>query len=530
MDTINHATLGRFLSGWFDTHGPSSSAFRFLVLSSIIGVSYSVLFFPKTFPVFSVHQTWFFLMSTFYIAMMFASSPRFAGGKVYGTFGFVLDLSFLLTLFTLSDRSWNIFSGVLVFYVTLLRVVFPEQKWVAIFGFVACLLVRMSSDIRWGWYDVLWGGLGLSLLVVWPKHEPVRFLSFPNQHHHRKKSYLYAPSSLGTISDDVVVWMISHVQDPIVLLRPEDCVVQALNPSAESVFDNLNRGDVLTVIEQKRLHIHKVLSENSMDVPVRCEYKDGFLVGRLVPLNVGTQELWMVFLRYKNESEADNRQTKLAALGRLTANIAHEVRNPLTAIRQATDLLLEDQGQEEHMNDTDVRLLSLIRANCDRINRLIHEVLSLNRRDRIKQELIDLVDFWQDFSGQFFMQHPAAQKCVKLNKNAKKSQIWFDRGHLYQIFWNLMNNAWRHAEQDHPAISVTFRENHFRCYIDIEDNGFGVPEDIQAHIFEPFFTTESQGTGLGLYVARELAEANRGSLHHVPPSGCFSLTCYTYEI
>jgi two-component system sensor histidine kinase PilS (NtrC family) len=201
----------------------------------------------------------------------------------------------------------------------------------------------------------------------------------------------------------------------------------------------------------------------------------------------------------------------LAALGRLTANIAHEIRNPLSAISHANQLL-----QEEDTDPATKRMLQIISDNVQRLDQIIKDVLELNRRDRTNQETIPLESFVLDFYTQFCAVEKIPNNCFKLTLTNAETLVSFDRRHLNQILWNLSKNGWRHCKklENSLKLALSLTENTKAVLIDIIDDGEGVPESIQNHLFEPFFTTEKSGTGLGLYIARELADANGAKLQY----------------
>ena len=204
-------------------------------------------------------------------------------------------------------------------------------------------------------------------------------------------------------------------------------------------------------------------------------------------------------------------QVKLAALGRLTANIAHEIRNPLSAISHANQLL-----QEEDFDPAIKRMLQIISDNVQRVDQIIKDVLELNRRDRTNQELIQLENFIYDFYTQFCAVERIPETCFKLTLINAETMISFDRRHLNQILWNLCKNGWRHSKKSENSLelSLSLTDKTKTIHIEIKDDGDGVPESIRNHLFEPFFTTEKSGTGLGLYIARELADANGAKLEY----------------
>ncbi len=240
---------------------------------------------------------------------------------------------------------------------------------------------------------------------------------------------------------------------------------------------------------------------------------------RAVPLIQEDTELLMLYVRSLREVAAEALATKLASLGQLTANLAHEIRNPMSAIRHANDLL-----QEEDADPTQLKLHGIIDSNIQRIDKMLEDVSLINKRDSISRESINLMKFWLEFKQEFTLSNPAAVGCLKMNMDGSNLSVMVDTMHLQQIMWNLCNNAWRHSRQDEHAITVLIKPSgRMHISIVVADNGKGVPPDVRNHLFEPFYTTEKQGTGLGLYVARELAHANLGQLHYHPEMNGFEL-------
>ncbi|WP_020166948.1 MULTISPECIES: two-component system sensor histidine kinase NtrB [Methylotenera] len=238
---------------------------------------------------------------------------------------------------------------------------------------------------------------------------------------------------------------------------------------------------------------------------------------RFLPVSDNRQQGAVIFIEDWSQMQTQAHQVKLAALGRLTANIAHEIRNPLSAISHANQLL-----QEEDNDAATKRMLQIIGDNVQRVDQIIKDVLELNRRDRTNQEMIHLGNFITDFYTQFCAVEKIPPRCFKLELNAlekiQDTVISFDRRHLNQILWNLCKNGWRHSQQNENSLKLLVSIKIQTVQIEINDDGSGIPENVRSHLFEPFFTTEKSGTGLGLYIARELADANGAKLQHKTPT------------
>lgn len=231
----------------------------------------------------------------------------------------------------------------------------------------------------------------------------------------------------------------------------------------------------------------------------------------------------LIFLEDLSLMQARAQQHRLAALGRLTASIAHEIRNPLSSIGHATQLLQEEPGQDA----THARLLQIVRDNTQRLDRMVQDVLQLNRRDRAAPETLRLGATLRQFTEQFCQTEKIPAQAVVLDV-AEDLALRFDRHHLDQVLWNLCRNAWRHCRRQDGSIRLraAFAASGNVVQLDVTDDGPGVAEALRTHLFEPFFTTDSTGTGLGLYIARELCEANGAALDYIanPQGGQFRIS------
>lgn len=219
----------------------------------------------------------------------------------------------------------------------------------------------------------------------------------------------------------------------------------------------------------------------------------------------------LIYLEDMGRIQQQAQQIKLAALGRLTANIAHEIRNPLSAISHAAELLREEkrvEGQE--------RLSRIINDNTKRLERLVRDVLELGRRDKMSSELIRLPSFLNNFLDEMALHDQINRDIFQLVLEADTCLL-FDRAHLNQVLWNLLSNALRYCSGQPGAIRIVVRETPAlkRSELHVIDDGAGIDPEEQGKVFEPFFTTYGKGTGLGLYIARELSEANDAILELV---------------
>lgn len=234
--------------------------------------------------------------------------------------------------------------------------------------------------------------------------------------------------------------------------------------------------------------------------------------------SIGDQHMGgiLIFLQDMAATAQQAQQLQLASLGRLTASIAHEIRNPLGAISHAGQLLAESENLDPH----DQRLTSIISDHTKRLNTIVENIMSVSRRQPSHVEIISLKKYLEQFMMDYTIGQDINPELFALQIDPDDTEVRFDTSHLTQILVNLCDNALRHGEtgdNNKPAVLLVggLEMYETRPHLDVIDNGPGVPADIQSQIFEPFFTTEASGTGLGLYLSRELAEANQARLNYM---------------
>lgn len=240
----------------------------------------------------------------------------------------------------------------------------------------------------------------------------------------------------------------------------------------------------------------------------------------------------LLILEDLSREQANAQQLKLASLGQLTASIAHEIRNPLAAISQASELLMEDSEMpvqpcdiahcpKSDAENANYELYKMIFMQTKRVNRIIEDILSLSRQTKPNQQLLAIANWLENFLKEHFRIHD-----VFLHAHCQP-YIHFDPNQLEQILINLINNGLRYSSRSHShayvEIEVYCIKNN--VIIDILDNGEGVASQHIASLFDPFFTTDNDGTGLGLYLSQAFSEANHAKLMYVPEheKTCFRL-------
>jgi two-component system, NtrC family, sensor histidine kinase PilS len=230
----------------------------------------------------------------------------------------------------------------------------------------------------------------------------------------------------------------------------------------------------------------------------------------------------LIFLEDTSLLEERVQQSKLAALGRLSASIAHEIRNPVGAMSHAGQLLAESAG----MGPEERRLTDIIRNNSERVSTIINNVLQLSRREGTNPTRLTLGDWLEDFLPEFCETMQVSKAQIGVRGETDDLEVRFDPSHLHQAVWNLCDNASKYGEaRDGIKIEIKLGRLNpsYRPFLEVADRGPGIEAAVADRIFEPFFTGRKGGTGLGLFIARELCQLNRAILIYEPRSGGGSL-------
>jgi len=231
----------------------------------------------------------------------------------------------------------------------------------------------------------------------------------------------------------------------------------------------------------------------------------------------------MIVLHDNEATEQQVQQRKLASLGRMSASIAHEIRNPLSAINHASELLSENPG----IDPQNRRITEIIREQSQRLNTIVEEVLTISRRTPSNLQNIDFSQWIAAFTEQFALEHRLAENwCDVEISNLTSSKLEFDPNHLQQIIDNLCSNALKYGSIENGSIKIKFNNTDYTAIIEVIDHGPGITAEEAEKIFEPFYTSSVNGTGLGLFICKELATLNHARLEQENLSiqgSCFRL-------
>ncbi|MCJ8145432.1 ATP-binding protein [Acinetobacter sp. A3.8] len=323
--------------------------------------------------------------------------------------------------------------------------------------------------------------------------------------------------------------IIEQLETGFMVLDQQGMII-SINRSAENLLqlpnDMLLRSKDLHHIDEKLLQ--EILRHKAQN------YKGTFIytadIG--VELNIHyrpiitrnqTQQLTLFTIESMDKINQQVQRLKLASLGQLSASIAHEIRNPLSAISQANELL------EDDIDDDLKSLTEMIDKQCKRINRIIEDTLNMSRQNQTVSEDIDLYPWLRSFIREDLMD---VQKHLRLTIEAK-TEIHFDPHQLRLVLINLIRNAIRHGHQHIPNSRIDIKAHRLGDYtmIDVIDQGTGVSSAQLQNLFEPFHSTAVNGTGLGLYLSKTFCEANHAHLKYIPQTqgACFRIECPLME-
>jgi two-component system sensor histidine kinase PilS (NtrC family) len=231
----------------------------------------------------------------------------------------------------------------------------------------------------------------------------------------------------------------------------------------------------------------------------------------------------IVFLEDTELLAAKIQQSKLAGLGRLSASIAHEIRNPVGAMSHAAQLL----GESATLSEEDKRLTEIVRTNGDRVRQIIENVMSMARRENSRPERLVLTSWLGGFKDEFCATMQIAAHRLTVSSLLGDVEVQVDPSQLRQIVWNLCENAVKYGVGETGGDVIELRVGRLpstaRPFLEVADRGPGIAVQHREKIFEPFFTGNERGTGLGLFLARELAQTNGATLLYEPRTSGGSL-------
>jgi two-component system sensor histidine kinase PilS (NtrC family) len=397
--------------------------------------------------------------------------------------------------------------------------------FIAAFTSVAVLVQQVSADVfgaataaDYTTAGVLGAILFLVAFGVWPVANRLR----ENEALLRRQEVDLA--NLAQLSQ----YIVQHLRESILVIDEEDRI-RLINESAAQILGDRAAfpGALLGEASPRLLYLLSTWrqhgAEPSPEAASTFVAADGAreIAPHFAPLGSAEGSPVLVFLEDTSELATRVQQSKLASLGRLSASIAHEIRNPVGAMSHAAQLLQESPA----LNEADRRLTEIITKNGERVSAIISNVLSMSRRDSRRPELVRMESWLATFTEEFCatMQLDPA-RLVVLRQDAD-IEIRVDASQLRQVVWNLCENALRHGRAPDGAADAPIElrfgrlKPSARPYLEVADRGPGIPPEHVERIFEPFFSGHQRGSGLGLFLARELAQSNSATLLYEARAG-----------
>jgi two-component system, NtrC family, sensor histidine kinase PilS len=316
-------------------------------------------------------------------------------------------------------------------------------------------------------------------------------------------------------------YIVQHLRESLLVIDTHDRI-RLINESAAQILgDQRAYPDALVGEASPRLLYLLESWRNAAGAPASVEQTftaaDGARVIRanFAPLGTSVPGPVLIFLEDTSLMDERVQQSKLAALGRLSASIAHEIRNPVGAMSHAGQLLAESA----HLSGEDRRLTQIIRSNAERVSGIIDNVQRLARREQARIERLALSGWLDEFHEEFCETMQWPRQRLVMHGRPNELEVRVDPNQLRQILWNLCENALKYAVGEDAEQQVEIRYGRMsgsaRPFLEVADRGDGVAGEHVERIFEPFFSG-GRGTGLGLFLARELAQSNGATLLYEP--------------
>ena len=319
-------------------------------------------------------------------------------------------------------------------------------------------------------------------------------------------------------------FIVQHLRESILVVDAADRV-RLVNETAARLLtrDTVTAGALLGEVSPRLLYLLETWRRQTSDrrdtAGEFVSYDGGTVIRpHFVPLSDTGPGPVLVFLEDTSVIAERVQQSKLAALGRLSASIAHEIRNPVGAMSHAGQLLRESPA----LGADDRHLTDIIEKNASRVSQIIESVLQLSRRETTRQERIELGAWLPAFVTEYATTTQVEPARFQARADLDPLVVQFDPTHLNQVLWNLCDNALRHGAGTgrEPILLRTGRiASTGRPFLEVADRGPGIAAANAERIFEPFFTDKAGGTGLGLFISRELCQTNGAILAYEARQG-----------
>jgi len=449
---------------------------------------------------------------------------------------------------------YNKLNSVLIFYTFFIDIVLLMSIMIATggiqsgFGTLVVVDIAASSILLSRRNSILLASLACSIIVYWEIFNS--FTSSSTEQYARaafiglscfatallmqyivsraKKSQQIADERQSQVTDLTLInnSIVERIRTGIVVCS-KDGEIRTINKAARTLL-NLKKGQYLTHLPPE---LHTLFNQWLEHTSAHSEvFKP---IAQSTELQINFTQLkdnqandTLIFIEDLAHIQQQAQQLKLASLGQFTAAIAHEIRNPLGAISHATQLLAES----EHISGPDARLLQISQTNCLRMNEIIENILQLSRRGEAQPYVLNLKEWLSSICDEFEQYKHKNLSDIDIQINcADDLSIRVDQSQMKQVMHNLMQNGLRYSQEKTGKATLTINAGLVKdqqSFVEVIDSGKGIEPDEVHRLFEPFYTTDNSGTGLGLYISKELCESNQANIEIVSPheGGCFRIT------
>ena len=502
------------------------NVFRLLVAAAMLA-----LFFAGSDPrIFGgLYPKLFATTATVYLLIAIVSTTslrqRWLPAGIQATVQMLIDIVVIVTLVHTSGGVGSGLGGLLVVFVGAGSLVLPRQL-PAIMGAIATFAIlgeQLFSQVTGMTATVNYPAAGVLSAIIFSMSVAARPLASRIQESEalaRQRGV-----DLQNLSE-LNEYIVQHLRESIVVVD-DDNQVRLNNASAARLLgtEQLVRSRPLSdASEPLSEYVRRWREDHSLsshpEFTLITEGNNARITAHLAPLGKGVERdgPLLIFLEDTSIFNSRVQQSKLASLGRLSASIAHEIRNPVGAMSHAAQLL----GETDGLSEDDKRLTHIIQTHSSRVSHIIDNVLQLSRRESGKPDLFLLLPWVEDFAREFSRTLELQEGELSIEDIPEDLEVRIDKSHLRQVLWNLCDNAVKYASET-GGILVELHggrlDGRGRPFLEVRDHGLGVDPKTAEQIFEPFFTARSGGTGLGLYISRELCELNRSTLLYLDRSG-----------
>ncbi len=458
----------------------------------------------------------------FAVVLGIALQQRFAAYKVLALTASTVDIAAVAVLMYTSDGISSGLGGLLVVFVGAGSLVLPSRLPGVIAAAATLAILGQEFFASLQGYLPNYPGAGLLSAIIFAMAMAVRPLA-------RRIEVSEALARQRGVDlqnlSELNEYIVQHLRESIVVIDGDDRV-RLNNSSAARLLglrESMRGRDIGRLSPPLAEYIGRwrsdpVLSSHPEITLVAGEHSVR-LTAHLAPLakDHDRQGPALIFLEDASLMNARVQQSKLASLGRLSASIAHEIRNPVGAMSHAAQLMAETASSDE-----DRRLTEIIQTHSSRVSHIIDNVLQLSRRESSRPERLALRPWLEEFAREFTRTLELQEGELSLEFVPQGIDVRMDPTHLRQVLWNLCDNAVKYASET-GGILVELHagglQGQGRPYLEVRDYGNGVDPATAEKIFEPFYTERSGGTGLGLYISRELCELNRATLIYLDRPG-----------